>query len=583
LPSARRCARFLRWLVPVLLAWVPWAADAANLTITLEGIKDELADAVRANLTLQQYAARDVTAAQIRRLFNNSEKEIQAALEPYGYYNVSVQSTLQTTDKGLNAVFRVTLGEPVVVKSSKVEVTGEGKDMPRVKRVVRRFKPAVGDQLDHGEYEASKKALETALFDNGFLRAKAVKKTVAVRRKENTADIDVEYATGPRMKFGDVHFSESQFSPEFLERYVPWKKGDYFSPDELLAFQQRLVDADYFATVSVQPDIDHTTDLDVPVNVELSPAKRTVYTAGVYVSTDTGPGVRVGMQRRWVNRDGHKFTVDIDNAQRLKALTTGYKIPLPGPNDKSLNFGATYRDENTQSTQSKTERLVANETRRLGHWTRTLGLQFLAGTFTVADVAGQSKVTWAEGTLARKEANDFFFPRRGYSLAFALRAGPHNMLSDTSFLQATADAKWIHRLARRDRLILRTSLGWMKTDDFNELPPELRFFAGGDRSIRGFDYQQLGSTNEQGGVIGGTHLAVGSAEVEHYFLPKWGAAAFVDGGDAFLTGEYNLNIGAGVGLRWRSPVGIVRLDVAKPVKSDLAHSIRFHISVGPDL
>jgi translocation and assembly module TamA len=583
LPSARRCARILRWLVPVLFALAPWAAHAANLTITIEGIKDELADAARANLTLQQYASRDVTPAQIRRLFNNSQQEIQAALEPYGYYNVSVQSTLQNTDKGLNALFRVTLGDPVIVKNSKVEVTGEGKDLPRVKRAVRRFKPAVGDQLDHGEYEASKKVLETALFDNGFLRAKATKKTVQVRRKENTAAIDVEYATGPRMKFGDVHFSESQFSPEFLDRYVPWEQGDYFSPDELLLFQQRLVDADYFASVSVQPDLDHTIDVDVPINVELAPAKRTVYTAGVYVSTDTGPGVRVGMQRRWINRDGHKFNVDIDNAQRLKALTAGYKIPLPGHDDKSLNFGATYRDEDTQSTQSKTERLVANETRKLGHWTRTLGLQFLAGTFTVADVAGQSKVTWAEATLARKEANDFFFPRRGYSLAFALRAGPHNVLSDTSFAQVTADAKWIHRLQRRERLILRTSLGAMKVSNFDELPPELRFFAGGDRSIRGFDYQQLGSTNAQGGVIGGTYLTVGSAEFEHYFLQNWGAAAFVDGGDAFLKGEYNLNIGAGIGVRWRSPVGIVRLDIAKPVKSDLAHSIRFHISVGPDL
>jgi translocation and assembly module TamA len=583
LPSARRCARILRWLVPVLFALAPYAAQAANLTVTLEGIKDELADAVRANLTLQQYASRDVTPAQIRRLFNNAEQEIQAALEPYGYYNVTIQSTLQNTDKGLNALFRVTLGEPVTIKNSKIEVDGAGKEMPAVKRAIRRFKPAVGEKLDHGEYEASKKALETALFDNGFLRAKATKKVVAVKRKENTADIDLEYATGPRLKFGDVHFSESQFSPEFLERYVPWDEGDYFSPDELLVFQQRLVDADYFATVSVQPDLDHSTDLDVPVNVELSPAKRTVYTAGVYVSTDTGPGVRLGMQRRWVNSDGHKFNVDIDNAQRLKALTTGYKIPLPGRDDKSLNFGATYRDEDTQSSQSKTERLVANETRKLGHWTRTLGLQFLAGTFTVADIAGQSKVAWAEGTLARKEANDFFFPRRGYSLSFALRAGPHNVLSDTSFAQATADAKWIRRLARRDRLILRTSLGWMKAHDFNELPPELRFFAGGDRSIRGFDYQQIGSTNAQGGVIGGTHLTVVSAEVEHYFLQKWGAAAFVDGGDAFLTGEYKLNVGAGVGIRWRSPVGIVRVDVAKPVKSDLAHSIRLHISVGPDL
>lgn len=561
-----------------------WAADAVPLTVTIEGIKDELADAARANLTLQNYVTRDVTAAQIRRLFNGAEKEIQAALEPYGYYNVSVASTLQTTDKGLNALFRVTLGEPVVVKNSKVEVTGDGKEMPAVRRAVRRFKPAVGDKLDHGEYEASKSALETSLFNNGYLRAKPRKRTVEVSRQANTANIDVEYETGPRLKFGAVHFSEAQFPPEFLERYIPWEEHAYYSPDELLAFQQRLVDADYFATVSVQPDLTHTTDLDVPINVELAPAKRTVYTAGVYVSTDTGPGVRVGMQRRWVNDQGHKFNVDIDNAQRLQAITTGYKIPLPGPNDKSLNFGVTYRDENTDTTQSRTERIVVNETRKWRRWTRTLGLQFLAGTFEVADEPNSSKLFYGEATLAKKDANDFFFPRRGYSLAYALRFAPESPLSNTTFSQVTADAKWIRRISRNERLILRTSLGAMVVDDFNELPPELRFFAGGDRSIRGFDYQQLGTTNDQGKVIGGTYLTVVSAELEHYFLPKYGAAVFVDGGDAFRTGEFDMNVGAGIGARWRSPVGVVRLDIGKPVQSRLGDDgIRFHISIGPDL
>jgi translocation and assembly module TamA len=582
-PRARRRARILRWLIPVLMSLMPLAAGAAPLTVTVEGLKDDLAEAVRANLTLQNYATRDVTAAQIRRLFVGAEQEIRAALEPYGYYNVSVASTLQTTDKGLNAVFRIALGDPVIVRNQKVEVKGDGAEMRAVRRAIRRFKPDVGERLNHGEYEASKAALETALFNNGYLRAKATKHQVAVTRKANTADIDLEFETGPRLKFGPVHFSEAQFPPEFLERYIPWEEGSYYSPDELLAFQQRLVDADYFGTVSVQPDLTRTNDLDVPINVELSPAKRTVYSAGVYVSTDTGPGVRLGLQRRWINRKGHKFQAEIDNAQRLKAITTGYKVPLPGPNDKSLNFGVTYRDENTETSQSRMERIAANQTRKWHGFTRALGLQYLAGTFEIADEQKYSKLFFAEGTLTKKDANDFFFPRRGYSLGFGLRFAPEGLLTDTSFSQITADAKWIRRLGRNQRLIMRTSLGAMAVDDFDELPPELRFFAGGDRSIRGFDYQEIGSLNDAGKVIGGTYLTVVSAEVERYFLPKWGAALFVDGGDAFRTGEFNVNVGAGIGARWRSPVGVVRLDIGKPVVSDLSSAFRLHISIGPDL
>ena len=123
----------------------------------------------------------------------------------------------------------------------------------------------------------------------------------------------------------------------------------------------------------------------------------------------------------------------------------------------------------------------------------------------------------------------------------------------------------------------------MAVGDFDQLPPELRFFAGGDRSVRGFDYQELGATNAAGKVIGGEFLAVGSAEYEKFFSPRWGGAVFVDAGDAFRTSEFDLNVGAGIGVRWRSPVGMVRFDIAKPVVSDLADSIRFHITIGPDL
>lgn len=567
----------------MLALLAPWVAGAATLSITVEGLNKDLEDAVRANLTLQNYGGRDVTAAQIRRVFNAAEKEIGAALEPYGYYNSQVASTLQTNEKGLNALFRVTLGEPVKVKEEKVVVTGEGAELRPVQRAIRRFSPSEGEQLDHGVYEASKAAVETALFNAGYLRMKATKHRVEVARKENSATIDVAWESGPRLRFGEVRFSEAQFPPEFLERFIPWKPNDYYSPEELLALQQRLVDADYFSTVSAQPDLSKTDSLDVPINVSLSPAKRTIYTAGVYISTDTGPGVRVGMQRRWVNNKGHKFGTEIDYAQRRQAITTNYLIPLPGPNEKSLNFGVTYRDENTDTSQSRIQRIAANESRKWKGFTRTVGVQYLAGTFEIADQQGYSKLFFAEGTLTRKQANDFFFPRRGYSVAFALRFAPEGVLTDTSFSQITADGKYIRPLGRRQRLLLRASLGAMAVGDFDQLPPELRFFAGGDRSMRGFDYQELGSTNADGKVIGGTYLATGSVEFERYFLQKWGAAVFVDGGDAFRSLDYNLNIGAGIGVRWRSPVGVVRVDVAMPVKSDLGEALRVHISLGPDL
>jgi translocation and assembly module TamA len=387
------------------------------------------------------------------------------------------------------------------------------------------------------------------------------------------------------MKFGRVTFSEVQFPPEFLERYIPWEPGSYYSPDELVAFQQRLVDADYFSTVSVQPDLEHADGVDVPINVSLAPAKRNIYTAGAYISTDTGPGAKLGMQRRWMNSKGHKLQFDIDYAQRLQAYSASYRIPLMGPNEKSLNFGITHREEDTDTSQSKNDRIAVNETRKWHGFTRTVGAQYLAGTFKIGEEDRFSRLLYGEATLTKKQADDFFFPRKGWSAGAAFRFAPEGLVSDTSFSQFTLDGKYVLGFARRTRFITRLSFGTMAVDDFNQMPPELRFYAGGDRSIRGFDYQALGSIDDDGDVIGGTYLAVGSLELEHYFLREWGAAVFVDGGDAWLKGDFSTNIGAGIGVRWRSPVGVVRVDFGYPIQSevDVDKTIRFHVSIGPDI
>ena len=349
-----------------------------------------------------------------------------------------------------------------------------------------------------------------------------------------------------------------------------------------------MFDANYFAISQVQPDIDKASAGNVPIAVTLAPAKRNVYTGGVFVGTDTGFGVRGGVERRWVNRHGHKLKFETILAQRLKTLSTLYQIPLPGRNNHSLNFGITYRNENTKTSQSKTLRLAANDSQVWRGWTRTIGLQFLTGDFKVAEIKGSTTLLYPEISLAKKRADDFIFPRKGWSLTMAARAGQKGVLSDTSFAQVIADAKWIHGIGDNSRFIARGSVGYTRVDDFSKLPPELRFFAGGDRSIRGYAFQTIGpyqlfADDPVPKVIGGKQLLVASAEYEYYFTPKWGAAAFVDAGDAFSGKDFDLKIGTGLGLRWRSPVGLVRVDLGTPVGDPYASGVELHIVIGPDL
>jgi translocation and assembly module TamA len=575
-----------RFLLRSLIAGlVAPGAFGARVTLNVEAPDGEVAEIAKVAPELSQYVDKDVSPAQIRRLFATADDQIREALEPLGYYGVRVESDLQRsdTDGTWKATLRVIPGNPVIVEDVRIVVPGPAGGQPEVKTALDAFLPKKGDRLDHSAYEHSKTQIETALRTTGYLAADLTRHRVAVTKSANTAEIDLEWEPGERHRFGAVDFSGAQFPETFLQRYVPWQGGAFYTGDELIEFQQQLVDADYFSSVAVTPRLRETRDAVVPLDVLLIPAKRTMYSANLYVSTDSGPGVRLGAQRRWLNKRGHKLGGEIEYSQRLQEISTNYRIPDPGPKNRHFDFGAGYRDEETDTSTSRMARLAATEVRdRWKGFTRTLGLQYLNGNFEIADTQGDTSLLYAEGLLTRRKADDPYFPTSGYSLLYGLRVATEALLSDTTLIQVRAEGKGLRKVGEHGRFIARAALGAMAVDNFDALPPELRFFAGGDRSLRGFDYQQLGETNAAGGVIGGEYLTVASAEYEHYFREDWGAAVFVDAGDAF-TSRFDLNVGAGVGARWKSPVGLVRLDVAYAVVTDLEKEWRIHVVIGPDL
>ena len=573
----------IAWMLLAALAASP--AAGATLDLTISGIPADLEVSARAQLAISAYVGREVSEPQVKRLMGSGDAQIRTALEAYGYYEARVEQRLENEPGKFHVYFNVTLGPPVLVTISHVQMAGEAQTLPAVEAALANFVPRVGDRLDHGLYETSKAKVQSALSDNGFLKAELLKHRVEVVSRERTAGIDLAWQSGPRYRFGAVHFSETQFKPEFLQRFLPWQDNDFYSASKLLELQQRLANGDYFGSVLVQPRIEQAADLTVPVDVALSPAKRNVYSGSLYASTDTGVGVKLGWQRRWLNASGHKLTTDLDVAQRLQAASTSYIIPLPGTSDWRLNFGLTYRDETTDTSVSRTFKFVANETRKWRELTAIYGLQLVSGDFDIGDFThGNSTLLYAEASLTRTHADDPTFPRSGYNWTAAVRAGPEIGGASTRFAAIGGRAKWLRALTPNTRLILRANLAGMTVDDFDRLPPELRFFAGGDRSIRGFDYQALGSRNEAGDVLGGEYLAVASAEWEYYFRKDWGIATFVDGGDAFFKDTFTLNVGAGIGARWKSPVGVVRLDIGVPVKTELDNKdLRFHLVIGPDL
>ena len=590
----RRLQRRLRLSLALLFAFAPVGAWAA-VQLKVEGLNEQLTPAVVAGVELSQYANRDASEAQVRRLYERAPEQVRKVLEPYGYYDATVDGEINQVGKDWQVVLKVTPGEPVRVGSVDIQLDDTAAKLPQVRRALRAFQPAKGKVLDHGKYEASRDAISAALTETGFLDARLRVHRVEVTRADRRASIELAWDVGQRYRFGTVHFKGSQFRDGFLDRYVPWKSGDYFAQRQLLELQQALNGADYFGVVNVLPDVDTASDGVVDVDVELVPAKRSVYTGGPFIGTDTGFGIRLGLERRWVNDRGHKWDNELVLAQRLKTLSTLYSIPKPGDNQRSFNFGAKFRDSDTTTSQSRTLELVANETRLWHGWLRTVGMHALSGTFTVGkrgdepDSApgierGTSTLVYPEVSLSKKQGNNPTFVRRGWSLDLTARSTLGSLLSDTRFSQFVADAKWIHAFGRsRDRIIVHGSAGVTSVGDFSALPPQLRFFAGGDHSVRGYGYQAIGPRNAWDRVVGGTHLLVGGATFEHYFTRAWGMAAFVDAGNAFSGTDFRPKVGAGLGVRWLSPVGMIRVDLGVPIRDDRAHGVELHLVIGPDL
>ena len=166
-----------------------------------------------------------------------------------------------------------------------------------------------------------------------------------------------------------------------------------------------------------------------------------------------------------------------------------------------------------------------------------------------------------------------------------LRGGVEGAGSDASFAQAHASARWYRGLGERSRLIARGELGHTFTDALIDMPPSLRFFAGGDRSIRGYAWREVGpripGSDGKQYALGAKNVATGSIEFEQYFNDSWGAAVFVDSGSAF-DGTPDWHTGVGVGVRWRSPVGPLRVDIARGL-NDPDSGFQLYLNIGADL
>ena len=570
-------------LVMLFIPQLP-AFAGVKVSVVVEGVDGSLYTNVLARLKIYLHRENErLGERELRRLHRQAGADIRSALAPFGYYQPQITISLNREDGTWRALYIIEKGEPILVKKVECAITGPGKNGQRLNAAVAGFPLNVGDTLDQDLYEKGKKQLINAALDEGFLEAGFTEQALRINVEASSATVHLTMQTGPQYVFGPISSEQQVLRSDLLQKYLPYKTGDPYNPSKLFELQSILYRTDYFSSVVAKGDTDHAVDLRIPVSLELTPpAHLNKYSIGFGYATDTGIRGKIDWKNRLFNRKGHKMSASLLVAQLENSFSLFYEIPRGNPRYETLIHGLTYQDQRWDDTNT---RLITASVKRKYSDPRYLysfGLELRDEVYDVGNTSGDSTLLIPSLNGGFILADDILNTRNGLQVSAGLLGSVFGVAADASFLQATVGGKAILSPVKKFRLIGRGSLGATFVDSIDSLPPSLRFYTGGDSSIRGYKYKSLGTEDNSGTVIGGRYLVVGSIEVERIIKEYWSVAGFWDVGSATDDLQLDFNQGVGVGIRIRLPFGQIRLDLASAITED-GKPLRLHLAVGGDL
>lgn len=573
LPARRRL-----WLGLLLAACLAAPASAA-VRLEISGAPAALRDNIRAHVG-ELPATADEAGRRLQRRVREAAAQAAQAL---GYYNS--RFVLDVERRGDDAVLRLSVepGERVRLSAVDVRITGDAEDDPAFRQALTQLPIAPGAPLNHGEYETAKQTLQNLALRRGYFDARFIQQRVLVDVAANTARVELVFDTGQRYRIGTVSFSDTPFRPSLLETMVPFEEGAPYDSVEIVDFNRTLLESQYFETVRVRPFPDRAVERRVPIEVTLEAAEPNRLGLGLGYSTDVGPRTQINWRRRWLNSRGHSAGAQLELSELRQTIQSQYRIPLSSPVDDVLEFQLGLQDEEFQDADSRRFTLSAQRQQRLeSGWRRILSLRWEYSDFRVGNDEDVTKLLLPGLSFTRSRSSGGVDPTRGDRLLFSIEATHPALGSDIELQHVRVGGRWLRSISRRHRFTLRADAGALAASDFNEVPPSLRFFAGGDQSVRGYAYNSLGPRNAEGEVMGGRYLLTGSVEYGWHFRDSWRLALFVDAGNAVDSLDEDYKVGSGFGIHWISPVGPVRLDFAWGVSEDDV-PFRLHLSLGPQL
>ncbi|MEP5569605.1 MAG: BamA/TamA family outer membrane protein [Halioglobus sp.] len=606
---------------------------AQPVQVEVSGLQEEPLNNVLASLEIVGRSQdTELTAENINRMHAKADAEIRRALQPFGYYQPTITTDLQApkaTGGNWLAIYTVDTGDPVPVNHVDLSFIGPGSTSEDLKGLAESLQSLQGNSLDHQRYEAGKRKLISDTRELGYLNAEFLEHRVEVDLKEYIASITVVIETGPRFVYGDIELKQGKFSSDYLARYMILKPGNTFKHSELAQQRNLLSASGHFSEVVIKPGEPTTGENpEIPLVIGMEPLPANRYRGRAGWGTDTGFGLGLDWTRRHLGKRGHHFNVGVAVAEERERLAgdVSYTVPLDPLRGEAFEIGLRHESKDLNYTDVSLDeggetRIATNlatalwrlPVSKFGDFVlqSSAGVSLVGENYDIFEVlfgnlpsSAQDSIIESIGTEAYetlapefeavvpglsfkfKRTDDPLYIRRGDYLSLELLGASEDLGSNIDFWQARFSSWSIWPVADQGRFLFRSNLGYTDAEsrsvlnvNFNQMPEYYEFRAGGARSIRGYGWETLFPSDA---ITGGKHLIVASVEYEHEIIPDWSVAAFLDGGNAFNEfDDFKEKLGTGIGVRWRSPVGLARIDLGFPL-DDADEAFQIYITVGPE-
>ncbi|EGR2186746.1 outer membrane protein assembly factor [Vibrio parahaemolyticus] len=565
--------------LPIIVGLLVVSQSAyADVSLKLKGIDGALEDNVKAYLS--SIPEKDYSTSL--RFQARLDQSITEALNALGYYHAKISYSISEGNDEL--IVNIHKGLPVKIKVMDVVISGEAKEDEEFANLIAKSPLKVGRILNQGEYDSLKSGIRNLALQRGYFNGDFKLNKLEVIPELNEANVRLHYDSGIRYHFGPVEITGSQIWENRVESMRPFEIGEPYLVSDVGEYNQNLSNTDWFSSVFVEPDLSKLEGgRELPIKVSLAPAAKNQIETGIGYSTDTGVRGTLKWKKPWVSARGHSFNTALSLSKPEQTITAGYKIPLDDVLREyyQLQFGLKHLDNrDTESLESN----LAVERHWLtdGGWHKTVYVRHLYENFSQGLQDDGVQFVLPGATFSRTRVRGGSMPMWGDKQSVTVEYGDPALLSETRVLRLLGRSSWIRGIGENHRGLFRLEGGANITEEFEKLSPSLRFFAGGDNNIRGYGYESISPVDESGALTGAKYILSSTLEYQYRVYGNWWAATFYDIGDAFNdTPEWKS--GAGVGIRWASPVGPVSFDFAWGLDEKPNNEFRIHFSLGPEL